>query len=110
MHRATSLSQQQPVLGWGSSKPPLPARYPQGQRRGKDASFVPDHVRHPEKYTMYELEEPLVVGSGDFRAADSQPQKARLSHMSIKSSADLDKKIWKILSDSFILALHNLLV
>ena len=28
-------------------------------------SYVPDHVRRPDAYTCYELEEPLVVGGGD---------------------------------------------
>ena len=26
---------------------------------------MPDHVRHPDKYTCYVLDEPLVVGGGD---------------------------------------------
>jgi hypothetical protein len=26
---------------------------------------VPDHVAHPEKYTVYVLDEPVFVGQGD---------------------------------------------
>ena len=32
-------------------------------------SYVPDFVRRPGAYTCYELEEPLVVGSGDNASA-----------------------------------------
>lgn len=28
-------------------------------------SSVPEHVKHPEKFTVYELEEELLVGGGD---------------------------------------------
>lgn len=33
-------------------------------QRGVAQSRVPHHVQHPEKYTLYTLEEPLVVGGG----------------------------------------------
>ena len=33
--------------------------------RGRSRSYVPHHVKHPEKYTCYILDEPLVVGGGD---------------------------------------------
>ncbi|GAB4819088.1 hypothetical protein N2152v2_006134 [Parachlorella kessleri] len=33
-------------------------------QRGAAQSRVPDHVKHPEKYTVYTLDEPLVVGGG----------------------------------------------
>ncbi len=36
-----------------------------GRRPGRGRSKVPLHVQHPEKYTCYVLEEPLVVGGGD---------------------------------------------
>lgn len=34
-----------------------------GRGRGS-TSRVPDHVKHPERYTCYVLDEPLVVGGG----------------------------------------------
>jgi hypothetical protein len=33
-------------------------------QRGIAQSRVPDHVQHPERYTLYTLDEPLVVGGG----------------------------------------------
>lgn len=33
-------------------------------------SFVPDHVKHPDRYTAYVLDDPIVVGSGDAGSAD----------------------------------------
>ncbi len=36
-----------------------------GRRPGRGRSRVPLHVQHPEKYTCYVLDEPLVVGGGD---------------------------------------------
>ncbi len=41
------------------------AAQPPRQQRGARASYVPDHVRNPQKYTCYALEEPLIVGGGD---------------------------------------------
>ncbi|PNH12237.1 hypothetical protein TSOC_000872 [Tetrabaena socialis] len=38
------------------------------ERRG----FVPDHVRNPQRYTVYSLEEELVVGGGERRRANSR--------------------------------------
>ena len=35
---------------------------PQRQRR---LSFVPDHVKNPERYTCYDLGESITVGGGD---------------------------------------------
>ena len=37
---------------------------------------MPDHVKHPERYTAYVLDEPIVVGSGEFGTADKQSQNA----------------------------------
>eukprot|EP00884_Botryococcus_braunii_P016542 jgi/Botrbrau1/3571/Bobra.0078s0028.2 len=44
------------------SGPPSGGGRSQGARQGR--SRVPDHVLHPERYTMYTLDEPLVVGGG----------------------------------------------
>lgn len=43
-------------------RPPLSGRKP---GRGLGQSRVPLHVQHPEKYTCYILDEPLLVGGGD---------------------------------------------
>ncbi|DBA81791.1 TPA: hypothetical protein ACH3X1_007520 [Trebouxia sp. C0004] len=48
-----------PQKGRGE-RPPL-----SGRRPGHSRSRVPLHVQHPEKYTCYVLDEPLVVGGGD---------------------------------------------
>ncbi|GMH44912.1 hypothetical protein BSKO_12869 [Bryopsis sp. KO-2023] len=51
----------------GPSKSGNLARPPMSSRRGlrtRHPSYVPHHVRHPEKYTRYTLDEPLVVGGG----------------------------------------------
>ena len=39
------------------------------QARGR--SRVPDHVRNPHKYTVYQFDEPVTVGGGDRAAAVS---------------------------------------
>ncbi len=49
-----------------------------GRRPGHSRSRVPLHVQHPEKYTCYVLDEPLVVGGGDKAAG-------------LSSLADLEK-------------------
>ena len=36
-----------------------------GQGTNPRRSTVPDHVRNPDKYTCYVLDEPLLVGGGD---------------------------------------------
>jgi hypothetical protein len=41
-----------------------PGGVPPPRPRGSSLSRVPDHVQHPEKYTCYVLDEPLVVGGG----------------------------------------------
>ena len=35
-----------------------------GQRQSAHKSKVPDHVKNPQKYTCYVLDEPLIIGSG----------------------------------------------
>jgi hypothetical protein len=38
------------------------------QRQGlppRTRSYVPDHVRNPQRYTCYTLDEPILVGGGD---------------------------------------------
>lgn len=45
---------------WRGFRQPPPRR----QQRGAGLSVVPDHVQHPERYTLYTLDEPLVVGGG----------------------------------------------
>ena len=55
-------------MGRGShGRPPLTGRR---SGRGHSRSYVPLHVKHPEKYTCYVLDEPLLVGGGD-RFAES---------------------------------------
>ncbi|KAI3438062.1 hypothetical protein D9Q98_000505 [Chlorella vulgaris] len=45
----------------------------QKQQGGAGISHVPDHVKHPQKYTCYVLDEPVVVGGGIAQLApDSQ--------------------------------------
>ncbi|KAL3142675.1 hypothetical protein ABBQ38_002981 [Trebouxia sp. C0009 RCD-2024] len=53
-------------------RPPLTGRRP---GRGHSRSYVPLHVKHPEKYTCYVLDEPLLVGGGD-RGADATSGKS----------------------------------
>ena len=41
---------------------------------------MPHHVQHPEKYTCYILDEPLVVGGGDKGSGtDSQADQVKVS-------------------------------
>lgn len=54
--RATMGSTDEGAAGKG------PARPPREQRR---RSFVPDHVRNPQRYTCYDLGESITVGGGD---------------------------------------------
>lgn len=57
-HRSEGLSRHQQHL--------LPGKAPHsGQGRTPRRSTVPDHVRNPDKYTCYVLDEPLTVGEGD---------------------------------------------
>lgn len=71
---AAQLSSQQDSLLRGNRmdrgslrRPPLTdRRFGHGHSR----SYVPHHVKHPEKYTCYVLDEPLLVGGGD-SAADA---------------------------------------
>lgn len=39
--------------------------FKQRPQRGARGSYVPDHVRNPQKYTCYVLDEPLTIGGGD---------------------------------------------
>ena len=34
---------------------------------------MPDHVRHPNKYTAYVLEQPILVGSGNDGSNPAKP-------------------------------------
>ncbi|KAF6253062.1 hypothetical protein COO60DRAFT_1704001 [Scenedesmus sp. NREL 46B-D3] len=69
--------------GWGgSSGRGSGARSGRGGRgRSGRGSFVPDHVRNPQKYTVYTLDEPLFVGQGggDEAAADGRPAAAAVA-------------------------------
>ncbi len=38
--------------------------------KGRRGSQVPDHILHPHKYTVYTLDEPITVGSGNAGAGD----------------------------------------
>ncbi|KAK9828165.1 hypothetical protein WJX74_001249 [Apatococcus lobatus] len=42
-----------------------------GRSRSRGGSRVPDHVRNPHKYTVYQFDEPITVGGGDRAAAVS---------------------------------------
>lgn len=92
------------------SKPPLP---PRGKAIGrkKGLSFVPDHVKHPERYTAYILEEGIVVGSGDFGSADGQNPAPRVSTLPAAASTArclcpfLDLLLPSTFYDSYILHL-----
>ena len=57
--RSGSCRGGRPQQGEGG-RPPLSRRRP-----GHSRSRVPLHVQHPEKYTCYVLDEPLLVGGGD---------------------------------------------
>lgn len=62
----------------GAAGLPLPSGGgggPQGGRGGRGRGrgrAVPDYVKHPEKYTVYVLDEPLVVGGGLSHGAEQQ--------------------------------------
>lgn len=38
--------------------------FKQRPQRGARGSYVPDHVRNPQNYTCYVLDEPLTIGGG----------------------------------------------
>lgn len=50
------------------------------QGRHQRRSTVPDHVRHPDKYTCYVLDEPLVVGGGE-RGSGTHGSRAELEQV-----------------------------
>ena len=56
----------------GVAEPPSTARPPSQPWGDGSGSRVPDYVRHPDKYTCYTLDEPLVVGGGVAQLADGQ--------------------------------------
>lgn len=59
---ATAVS----VAVQGGRKSSLKQRAGPISRTGRQStSSVPEHVKHPEKFTVYELHEELVVGGGD---------------------------------------------
>ena len=62
-HDQTLSKQQRPWPGRPLSQ--------SGRGRNQRRSTVPDHVRHPDKYTCYILDEPLLVGGGDEGAGDA---------------------------------------
>ena len=58
-------------------RPPLGGRKPGS---GPGRSRVPLHVQHPEKYTCYILDEPLLVGGGDKASGiSSQAEQEKVS-------------------------------
>lgn len=63
------------------------------EQRGR-SSYVPDHVRHPEKYTCYTLDEPIIVGGGDDVATQgiSEDSKPRIPKSSFNSSKSIEHK------------------
>lgn len=63
---------------------------------GHSRSYVPHHVKHPEKYTCYVLDEPLLVGGGD-SAADAgngslEQEKVRRSSRCTQATRDVLKQ------------------
>ena len=47
----------------------------------RPSSYVPDHIKHPERYTTYVLEEPILVGGGnDGSQTASQTDQLRVRH------------------------------
>lgn len=66
--RCTELPPAGPEEGAQQQRPGAPQR----QQRGAGLSRVPDHVTHPERYTCYVLDEPLVVGGGVGQLAGGQ--------------------------------------
>ncbi len=76
--RSGSCRGGRPQQGRGG-RPPLSGRTP-----GHSRSRVPLHVQHPEKYTCYVLDEPLVVGGGDKAAglsSQAELEKVRMPVM-----------------------------
>lgn len=63
-------------------RPPL-----SGRRPGHSRSRVPLHVQHPEKYTCYVLDEPLVVGGGDKAAGLSSQAELETAARAASSAA-----------------------
>ena len=51
-----------PATTRASAPASAPRRRARGHRVGN--SWVPDHVKHPERYTCYTLDEPLIIGGG----------------------------------------------
>jgi hypothetical protein len=43
--------------------------------KGRRGSQVPDHILHPTKYTVYTLDEPITVGSGNAGSDDRDVQR-----------------------------------
>lgn len=70
-----------PQKGRGG-RPPL-----SGRRSGHSRSRVPLHVQHPEKYTCYVLDEPLVVGGGDQAAGLSSQAELEKAARAASSAA-----------------------
>ena len=60
-----------------------------GALLSSSASWVPDHVRHPDRYTCYTLDEPLLIGGGGRSTGGASLKGARrkaAEAVSVKSS------------------------
>lgn len=53
---------------------------------------MPDHVKHPERYTAYVLDEPIVVGSGDLGSVDEVPRHTDVSSKSSPIESPIPNK------------------
>lgn len=62
--------------GLKSSLKQRPGR-PASRTGRQSTSTVPEHMQHPERFTVYELEEPLIVGGGD-RSANPAPERSQV--------------------------------
>lgn len=56
---------------------------------GHRRSQVPHHVKHPEKYTCYVLDEPLLVGGGDRDSGSSNTDQEKVRRYLIAPEAKL---------------------
>ncbi|DBB16322.1 TPA: hypothetical protein ACH3X3_014628 [Trebouxia sp. C0006] len=74
-----------PQQGRGGRPPGRPPL--SGRRPGHSRSRVPLHVQHPEKYTCYVLDEPLVVGGGDKAAGLSSQAELEKAARAASSAA-----------------------
>ncbi|KAI7835900.1 hypothetical protein COHA_010203 [Chlorella ohadii] len=71
--------------------PPGPGDQPQRQ----SLSTVPDHVKHPERYQCYVLDEPLVVGGGVGQLAGEQENVRQAGGASDAAAEEPEPERWE---------------